>query len=71
MDQAGVQGCVCGWQDNTGRKEVGKCGLRKHRGIGEVKIKAEEVLREMEEGGEEEKERMKGRSGRRLVGDSY
>lgn len=64
MDQEGVQGCVCRWQDNIGRKEVGKHGSRKDRGTGEVKIKAVEVLREMEEGGEEEKERMKGRSGK-------
>lgn len=43
-----------------GRKEAGGHGSRKDRGRGEVKIKADEVLREMEEGGEEEKERMKG-----------
>lgn len=55
---------VCGWKEKTGRKEVGrKAGLDqgKDRRRGEVKIKAEVVLREMEEGGEEEKDRMKGR----------
>lgn len=24
-----VQGCVCGWQDKTGRKKVGRHGSRK------------------------------------------
>lgn len=55
-----VQGCVCRWQDKTGRKEVGRHGSRKDRRA-EMKIKVQEVLREMEEVGE--KERMKGSRG--------
>lgn len=48
--------CVCVWQEKTGRKKVGRLGSRKDKRRREVK--AEEVLREMEE-----KERMKGTGG--------
>lgn len=59
MDQEESKAVCAGGK--RGRKEVGGHGSRKDRGRGEAKIKVDEVLREMEEGGEERKERMKGR----------